>query len=237
MKAEVQLNGEPGADQRAMSTIGRVALTALLMFGISLALVYGYRLAAGTGGFFTLIFEPLFIVLGTAAGAGLGIRPARLPWQQTAFAALLSTLGLILYARFEASFPGPWVPGVAGLVLDFRTALVYLVIGTAGIFFLPLFDPAVRRTGPAPALWKVALTAFALMLLALLADYLIGGGSFFGLAALIFGSFASAALAGLGLILTLLNLRDAGAWLGGLAILLELFTVAAWGLLGTPWFP
>lgn len=227
---------EPKPSQRAIRLIGGVFLTTAFMLGLVLELVYAYRLAAGSN-FFTPFVELLFIIIGTAAGAAIGIRVAHLDWRQTIMAALLSTAGLIAFSRFESSFPGPWVPGGSGMVLDLRITLVFTVIGSAGVFFLPLLDPVVRQAGPAPTLWKVALAAFSLALLAMLADYLIGGGSFFGLGTLIFGSFASAVLAGIGLILALLNLREAGAWLGGLGVGLQAFILIAWWLLGTPWFP
>lgn len=227
---------EPKPSQRAIGVIGGMFLTAALMFGLALALVYAYRLAAGSD-FFTSFIELLFIIIGTTPGAAIGIRVARLGWRQTIMAALLSTAGLIAFSRFESSFPGPWVPGRSGMIFDLRSALVFTVIGSTGTFLLPLLDPIVRRAGPAPTLWKVALAAFSLVLLAMLADYLIGRGSFFGLGTLLFGSFASAVLAGIGLILALLNLRDAGAWLGGLGVVLQAFILIAWWLLGTPWFP
>jgi len=227
---------EPKPSQRAMGVIVGIFLAAALMFGLALVLVYAYRPVASSD-FFTSFIELLFIIIGTAAGAATGIRVARLCWRQTILAALLSTAGLIAFSRFESSFPGPWVPGGSEMVLDLRGVLIYLVIGGAGTLLLPLFDPAVRQVGPAPTLWKVALAAFSLTLFAILADYLFAVYSFFGLLTLVFGSFSSAVLAGIGLILALLNLRDAGAWLGGLGVVLQAFILIAWWLLGTPWFP
>ena len=122
-------------------------------------------------------------------------------------------------------------------MLDLRSAAIYLVVGGAGAFLLPLFDAAVRQAGPTPTSWKVVLAAFSLALLTMLADYLFAGGSLFGLLTLVFGSIASAVLAGIGLILALLNLTAVAAWLGGLGIVLQAFILSAWRLLGTPWFP
>jgi len=226
---------ESRSNQSAISTIGRVLLTAVLMFGLILALVYAYRLVVGTS--FNSVIDLPLIILGTAVGGAIGVRVTQVNWRQTAAAALLSVIGLIIYSRVEPSFPGPWIPGGSDMVPDLTGMLIYLTLGTAGVFFLPLFDPAVRRAGPAPALWKVALAAFSLTLLTILADYLIGSGSNFGLVTLILGSFASAVLAGIGLILALLNLTAVAAWLGGLGIVLQAFIVTAWWLLGTPWFP
>lgn len=227
---------EPKPSQRAIGVIGGIFLTAALMFGLALALVYAYRLVVSRD-FFAPIIDLLLIIIGTAAGGAAGVRIPRLSWRQTVVAALLSTAGLIAFSGFESSFPGPRVPGDSGMVLDLRGALIYLVIGGAGTLLLPLFDPAVRQVGPAPTLWKVALAAFSLTLLAILADYLFAVYSFFGLLTLVFGSFSSAVLAGIGLILALVNLTSTGAWLGGLGIVLQAFIVAAWWLLGTPWFP
>jgi hypothetical protein len=205
------------------------------MFGSALALVYGYRLMVGNPAD-SLIELPL-IILGTGVGGGIGVRVASVGWRQTAFAALLSGVGLIMYARFERSFPGPWIPAGSGMELDLTSALSYLVIGTAGVFLLPLFDPAVRQAVPAPSVAKVVLVAVPLTVLAILVDYLLGGGSFFGLLTLIFGSIASAVLVGVGMILALVNLTAVGAWLGGLGLVLEALIVAAWWLLGSAWFP
>ncbi|HJR79179.1 MAG TPA: hypothetical protein VJ821_03835 [Anaerolineales bacterium] len=223
------------ANRRTMPRISPVLLTALFMFGFVLALVYAYRLAAGEAG--EPIIELPFILLGTAVGGGVGVRVARRSWRETAIAAFLSVVALIVYARFEPSFPGPWIPSGPERTLDLTSALVYLAVGTGGIFFLPLFDPVVRRAGPAPSLGMLALVALCLAVLTVLIDYLLGGGSFFGLLTLIFGSIASALLVGAGMILTLANVTAPGAWLGGLAVLLEACIVAAWWLLGRPWFP
>lgn len=224
---------ESKAAQVGTSSIGGVLLTAGLMFGFILALVYAYRLIVG--GPSDSVIDLPFILFGTAVGGAVGIRVPRVSWRQTAFAALLSAVGLIAFSRFVPSFPGPWIPGGPGSVLDLTSTLVFLAVGTAGIFFLPLFDPAVRRAGPAPSLGMVALVAACLTVLAVLADYLIGGGSFFGLLTLIFGSIGAGLLVGIGLLLA--NLTAAGAWLGGLALILQVFILAAWWLLGRAWFP
>src|SRR5688572_8634730 len=117
---------EPKPGQRAIGVIGGIFLTAAFMFGFALALVYASRLAADSN-FFTSFVELLFIIIGTAIGAAIGIRVPRLGWRQTIMAALLFTTGLIVFSRFESSFPGPWVPGGSGMVLDPASTLMYLV--------------------------------------------------------------------------------------------------------------
>ena len=162
-----------------LTTTLALLLTAAVMFAFAVALVYAYRLAAG--GSSDQVLDLVFIIFGTAVAGAVGVRVARVSWRETAFAALLSAIGLIIFSRFVPSFPGPWIPGGPGSVLDLTTTLVFLAIGMAGIFFLPLFDPEVRRAGPAPSLGLVALVAVTLTVLAVLLDYLVGDGSFFGL--------------------------------------------------------
>jgi hypothetical protein len=209
-------------------------LTVALIFGITLGLVYAYVLSSGNSFIAPLLAAP-FILLGA-----IGVRLAG-PWRQTVLAAFLSGIGLIVFSRFEFSplFPGPWVPGDSGMVLDFRSGAIFLDVCSAGVLLLPLFDPVVRKAGLAPTLWKVALTALILVLLSLLVDYLLFSpiGGELGLVALIIGSILSAVLAGTGLILALANLTAVGAWVGGLGIALQAFILAAWWLLGSPWFP
>lgn len=226
---------EQKSGQRAAGRVWSVFLTAVLMFVFVLALVYAYRLVAGRP-FDSVIDLPL-IILGTAVGGAVGVRVARVSWRQITFATLISVVGLIAFSRFVSSFPGPWVPGGTGRVLNLTTTLSFLAIGTAGVFFLPLFDPAVRRSGLAPSLRNVALAALSLTVLTIVADYLIGNGSFFGLLTLVLGSIASAVSVGAGMILALANLTAAGAWVGGLGLVLEALIVAAWWLLGRNWFP
>jgi hypothetical protein len=84
---------------------------------------------------------------------------------------------------------------------------------------------------------KVVLIAITLAVLAVVADYLLAGGSFFGLLALIVGSIGAALMVGAGVILTLVGLTAIGAWLGGLGLMLEACILLAWWLLGAPWFP
>lgn len=224
--------------RRAARVVGGVFRTAGLMFGLALALVYAYSPVVGDA-FISPVIAAVFIIIGTTAGGVAGVRIARLGWRLAAVAALLSGAGLIAFSGIQASplFPGPWILGESGLALDLRSTAIYLVVGVAGVFLLPLFDLAVRRTSPAPALWQVALAAFSLALLATLADYLTANGSFFCLLTLVIGSVSAAVLVGIGLILALLNLVNAGAWLGGLGIALQVFVLAAWWLLGSPWFP
>lgn len=223
------------ANQMVTSGIRGVLLTAGLMFGLAVLSVYAYRLLTGNSSD-SVIDLPL-IILGTAIGGAIGIRIASVNWRETLMAALLSAIGLIVFSRFVSSFPGPWIPGGPGQTLDPATTLVFLAVGTGGVFFLPLFDPAVRRMGPTPSLGKMILVALTLTVLAILVDYMVGGGSFFGLLTLVFGSIAAGILVGAGIILVLVSLTAVGAWLGGLALVLEVFILVAWWLLGTPWFP
>jgi hypothetical protein len=229
------MSNESRSRQRALNPASPVLLTTLFMLASVLALVYAYRLATGQTD--NPVIELPLIILGTAVGAGVGVRVARAIWRDTALAAFLSVVVLIIYQRFEPSFPGPWIPSGPGRTLDPTSALLYLAVGTAGVFFLPLFDPIIRRAGIAPDVRKVVLIAITLAILAVVADYLLAGGSFFGLLALIVGSIGAALMVGAGVILTLVGLTAIGAWLGGLGLMLEACILLAWWLLGAPWFP
>lgn len=214
MEIDIKMD-EQFKKQRAIGATGGVLLTTALMFGLALGLVYAYVLIFSDP-FIDAPIAGTFILIGVAAGGAIGIRLAGLRWRGTVFAALLSGVGLIIFSRFEFSplHPFLWLRVDSRVVLDLRAAAVALVVSGAGVFLLPLFDPLVRRVGPAPALWKVALVAVSLALLALLADYLVSGGFQFGLLGLIFGSIAALLLVGVGLILALANLQLAGAWVG-----------------------
>lgn len=222
----------------AAGALRGILLTAALSFALMLTLVYAHTLAAGTSFLSNLIVLPLTI-LGAAGGSSVGVRLVHLNWRQTVLAALLSGVGLIVFSRLEGTpfHPGPWLPGDSGMRLQFRIALVYLAVAGAGTFLLPLFDPAVRRMGTAPTLWKVALAALALLLLLLGVDYLAGGAASLGLVTLILGSIGSAVLVGAGILLVIFRFTVPGAWAGGLGIVLEALTVLAWLLLGRPFFP
>jgi hypothetical protein len=101
-----------------------------------------------------------------------------------------------------------------------------MMVFVAGGFLLLLFDPVVRKTGPAPTLWILLLVAFSLSFLTVRA-----------LAANPFLVRLVGILHRLGimiaLILSLANKTNVGAWLGGLAVLVPLL-ILAFSLLGYP---
>jgi len=145
------------------------------------------------------------------------------------------------------AFPGlgPISPGTyPGAARDYaKSVLVYLVIGGAGAFALPLFDPAVRRGGPAPSPYKVFLAALAFVALLFVAELVVtrawGGFGYanFGLGVLVGGSVGALIVAGLGLLFTLVGARDMGAWAGALGFMVASVTVLVWTLTGMRWFP
>jgi|GEM_PF-2010719 len=226
---------------------GRIALGVILasalVFALSLVLIYLSILAFGSP-FVSPILEALGILLAAAAAGAGAVRALALPWRFTALASLLSGIGLIVIGRFDLPWldydqllSSLWLEMGSGKVLDPGPAAVVWVICGAGVFFLPLFDPVVRKSGIRPAFWKVLLVGSGLTALALLADYLFSGGYMFGLLTLIFGSVAALFMVGAGLVLALINIPAFGAWMGGLGLVLQALAALAWRLLGTPWFP
>jgi hypothetical protein len=196
--------------QRAIRLIWGIPLTAALMSGLILALLYAYRKAVTLPGFWNVfdLWLPNLTVIGTAVGGAIGLRIASLSWRQIIAAALLAGASLIVSARFISS-------------LLFLSDPFLLIFVPAGVFLLPLFDATVRKTGPAPSSWKVALAAFFLSLLIIWANVFRSPVGIFVLI-----------LPGMGVILGLMlslssekNLGT-GAWVGGLAVLVPFFLLA-----------
>jgi hypothetical protein len=148
------------------------------------------------------------LAIGTAATGAISIRIVQLSWRQLTLAALFAGVILLIAAQFVTS-------------RVFLNDLSSLVVIPGGIFLLALFDPAVRKGGPAPSLWKVTLAALFLSLLITRSDlylplfwYLIPAGIGYGI------------LLGLTLSLSAEKNIEHGAWIGGLSILIPIFTVA-----------
>jgi hypothetical protein len=227
------------------SSIWRILLSAALILGMSLVGLFLSILVFGDP-FVDPILEAVVIIIATASAAAIAIRVIDLEWRFTAPAALLSGILLIAIGWLELPFleydqllSGLWLEMDTTKSLYLQAALIFLVISSAGIFLLPLFDPAVRKTGIAPSVWKVLLISLGLGVITLLVDYIlntqIGGDP--GLLTLIFGSILAAVLVGAGLILVLINLQVPGAWIGGLGLPLQAIVALIWMLLGRPWFP
>jgi hypothetical protein len=117
---------------------------------------------------------------------------------------------------------------------------IFLLIGSAGVFFLPLFDPVVRHQGPAPTLWKVMMVA-VIFILFLLSLYTLRFGSaiypFLDLDVLLAAGLVMMVLVGAGLILTLSGIPAWGAWTGGLGSMIGLIALLVWVLTGGVEFP
>jgi hypothetical protein len=239
------LDNWTASSPRSIRGVWGVFLVFGLVFALDLLLIYASIIVFGDPDGDPII-EALAIPVATAAGAAIGIRISGISWRQTALVALLSGIGLIAIAWFDPRFlefdrlvSSLWLEVDSRRVLDVRASAIFLVICGAGVFFLPLFDPLVRKTGIAPVLWKVLVASSGLVLLIGLVDYFfiaqIGGD--LGLLTLIIGSISAAVLVGAGLVLTLLNLQPIGAWVGGLGIFLQVMILLVWVLLGRPWFP
>jgi hypothetical protein len=210
-------------------------LTTLIMAGLRLLRLDGLDVLA----------VPLSFVAGAAVGGAGVMRRSGARWPEPVYAALLSAVLLVPVLRVAFPGVGPFYGGrYPGAIRDqAKSLLTYFVIGGAGAFVLPLLDPAVRRAGPRPALWKVAAAAAALVALFLVVE--LGrtaqwgglGYSLFGLGVLVAGSIAAVIFVGLGLLMTLVGAGDMGGWSGGLGLMVAVFTVVAWVLTGMRWFP
>jgi hypothetical protein len=168
----------------------------------------------------------LLFPVSTAAAGAIGLRVAMLSWRQTVLSAVLAGTALPVIAGLLSL----WNLGGGYLFLALIAGLTWV---SGGVFLLPLFDPVVRKTRPAPSTWKVVVTALALSA-PFLAAFILQrtfhvGGSFSlflqGLVPVIPVLMSVILLAG-GFILTLFKLyTPTAAWLGGLGILFACFTL------------
>jgi hypothetical protein len=202
----------PRVEFRAITkeVIWDTLLTSLLMSASVLGFFYVYERALMLPGFWDAFgFVSLSLLsIGAALGGFAGIRILHVTWRQVIGAALLAEALLMIFARLRPSLAFPGDPFT-----------LFFVPG--GVFLLPLFDPAVRKDGPAPASWIVAPVAFVLGLLVIRSTLFHSP----------FGMLISP-LVVLGILLGVLlslskgrNVAD-GAWVGGLFALLTLFLTA-----------
>ena len=222
---------------RAKQTIQGALVTA----GCVLATLLAGRATGGAGG---LILLPASLVLGGAIAGYVMVRSLGARWPEPVLASLTSTVGLI--ALFAAAMPeySPFGGGAyPGASRDQLVGVLTMVAaGGIGSFAVPLADPGVRRTGPAPTLWKVAAIAAALVVALLIAQVVLQTGSGQAWSYLALGVFAGGAVfgavaAGLGMVLTLLGFVRAGAWSGGLGLVTAVLSLIVWLAAGSPWFP
>jgi hypothetical protein len=159
--------------------------------------------------------------LWAAAVAAIGFRTAKLSWRQTVLSVALMGAALLVNA------------GLQGILSNERFLLLEsargLIWASGGLFLLPLFDPAVRKTGPAPSRWKIAVTALALSVL--YAFLFLRAGSNDSWESLLRVALMpripfvpSGVLLVLGLVVALFAPRAiTGSWLGGVGILCSYF--------------
>jgi hypothetical protein len=179
---------------------------------------------------------PLILILSLViiAGGAIGVRLARLSWRLIVVAAILGGAAIMLLSRFEWSplYPGAW--DTPDRHFHAGIFLMWSLILSTPVFLLPLFDPEVRRTGPAPSTWRVAAIAMTATVVLVGLDQVVSAS---GLALLLLGALAAAILLFLGIVSALAAPRAAiGAELGGIGILLVPLTSAAWTLVGGGWF-
>jgi len=226
-----------------MATAKRVLYGAFLMAAVTLLILLSLRVLFGRPREVFLL--PVSFVLGTAIGGAGLMRRRGAFWPEPVYAGLVSSFVVLLVLQLAFPGLGPLGDGsYPGALRDqARSVLAYFVIGGAGAFVLPLFDPAVRRAGPTPTPWKVCLAgavAVALVVAVELVAARAWGGfrySFFGLGVLAGGGIGGIIAAGLGLLLTLVGAHDMGAWTGALGLFTAAFAVLVWIFTGMRWFP
>jgi hypothetical protein len=205
--SEITMANEDPRSQSTIRSLWGIPLTALLMAAFVLGLFYAYTKAPTLPSFPNPYTFWIFNLLpvGTALGGSIGLRIAWLSWRQIVMSTLLAGVGLVISWRFSAFFlpPDPF--------------LLAQILG--GVFLLPLFDPAVRKNGTAPSFGQVALVAFVLSF------FMTQSGLYNSFGILIF------MLPGLGVLLSLLlslfrePYVEAGAWVGGVIVLISLLVM------------
>lgn len=226
-----------------MASAPRILYGAVLITVLTALVLACLRLIRPHG--MDVLLRPLSFAVGAAAGGAGVVRRRGARWPEPVFAALVA--GVLLIFVLQVAFPGfgPGSPGVyPGATRDYvQAVLLHVVLASAGVFALPLFDPAVRRRGPAPAVGKIALAAAALVALFFVAEFARTarwgglGYAFFGLGVLVAGGISAVILAGCGLLFTLVGALDIGAWAGGAGLFVAAVTVVSWALTGMRWFP
>lgn len=226
-----------------MSSAKRVAYGVALIAVLTLLILLSLRLALGSA--VDVFVLPAALILGTAVGGAGLMRRDGAGWPEPVYAGLASSF--VVLAVLQAAFPGMGPLGAGSYTGAWRdqakSVLAYFVVGGAGAFVLPLFDPAVRRAGPAPTVWKVLLAAVGTVALVLAFELVRtlrwggGGYAFFGIGVLVWGALVALFAGGLGLLLTLVGALDMGAWTGGLGLFVATIASGVWVLAGMRWFP
>lgn len=185
-----------------------------------------------------LLALPAGLLTATAAGGAVAVRRG-LAWPDVAAGALLGSTAACVATWLLVPGAGPAALGdyPGALRAALLQGLIVVVTGAAGIFALPLLDPRVRRSGPAPDRRKLLALSAAAALVLLGLDILRAPGGYVGLFTLAAGSVAAAALAAGGLLLSLARRPALGAAAGGLALLLWAAVSVLWLAAGAPWFP
>jgi len=226
------MEARDGPAAERIKGIRSILLVATLMMGLTFPFVWAY--ARTNSEFFdtpAALWPVLLLWIGMAGGGAIGIRVAHLSWRQTLLASLLAGAGYMLLTWFEIP---PFYPGLAGTFELVPFLIGILFIGSP-VFLLALFDPAIRGTAPAPSVRQVTVTALLTMVPFLLFD--LAGISYTdadaGQVGRTIGTLVSYILLLIGVILVLRVPTDPrGPKLGSIGILLRLFFIILWPLLG-----
>ncbi len=225
-----------------MSASRRVLFGAALIALLTVVLLFSLRLAFRLQ---NVVLLPVTFIAGAAVGGAAVMRREGAHWPEPVYAGLVSTLLLLMLLRVAFPGMGPtYVGDYPGAARDqAKSFLAYFVVGGAGVFMLPMFDSVVRREGPRPSVYRIALTAVLFVVLVAAVQMAVTGRwggtgyPYFGLGIFVAGSVAALITAGLGILLTLVGAHDMGAWCGGLGLWVGALGFLVWLLTGMRWFP
>lgn len=205
--------------------------SALLMIFIGLApVLFAYMQWLSGELIRPVVIVVLSMFLTSALGGAVSMRISNVSWPEPVFASLLAAVVLSVYALFVFQ----WYSGI--YYLDSLPTAYYLLIGSAGIFILPLVDPVIRSNYPMPAIWQVGLAALIFLGLNVLYTHFTETGWFnnpeFQVTFMYMSTLILTATLVLALLLSLIRKDRLAAWAGSLGALVWLLSALIWFFTG-----
>ncbi len=202
---------QPAFGRSVPAAAARVLSTAALMGAVGVPLCLLPLWSSNVRTSEVPLFAALPSVVATAFAGALTVRILGSRYPEPALAALVLMVASLLVVLHV---PPQW----DAFQLDWFAVAMPAYAG--GVFLLPLFDPAVRRQGPAPSRGSVAAAALAVTLVLLISGVALSHGTACSLTFLRWvgggGLLGSTALFGLALLMTAVRLVTWGAWCGAL---------------------
>ncbi|MDW7652103.1 MAG: ankyrin repeat domain-containing protein [Bacillota bacterium] len=221
--------------KRVIFSAGIITLVSGLIIGLVGFIIWEAR----TGQNIVLLLNVALMAI--AVGGAAATRLVNAKWPEPVLAFLPIVLTLSVYQVFQVfRYQNPFYNVYYFDMLRYGAG--YTFVGVSGLYLLPLFDPAVRKSGPNPNLPKVFATSLGLFFILIgfsLVRQMAGTLDlyYFGLGIFVLGGLTAILLVGLGLLLTLFRGVLKGAWFGCMGVVIWVFTSFVWIITGTPWFP